>query len=186
MKLWLGNSPEVQWLGLHNFTTEGMGSVSGLRTKIPQAMRCNQKIKVVTNLLIEEKKVLSFYYLFSLYCTACGILVHQPGIKCEPLHWKHRILTSGLPGNLKKQIKKKTKLKNSYFGSSMFFTHWTNYQGGVWGSISQHPKPRFKHHIFVRILPSRWGLSWSLYLLSPAVSLFTAGLIPFTVMLFLP
>ena len=84
-----------------------MGSVSGLRTKIPQAMRCNQKIKVVTNLLIEEKKVLSFYYLFSLYCTACGILVHQPGIKCEPQHWKHRILTSGLPGNLKKQIKKK-------------------------------------------------------------------------------
>ena len=106
-KLWLGNSPEVQWLGLHNFTTEGMGSVSGLRTKIPQAMRCDQKIKVVTNLLIEEKEVLSFYYLFSLYCTACGILVHQPGVKCEPLHWKHRILTSGLPGNLKKQVKKK-------------------------------------------------------------------------------
>ena len=75
-------------------------------------MWCGQKKKkVVTNLLIKEKKFLIFIYLFLLYCTAYGILVPQPGIKCEPLHWKHRILTSGLPGSLKKQIKKKKKKK---------------------------------------------------------------------------
>lgn len=33
-KLWLEYSLEVQWLGFHNFTAKGMGSVSGLRTKI--------------------------------------------------------------------------------------------------------------------------------------------------------
>ena len=29
---------------------------------------------------------------------ACGILVLRPGIKVTPLHWKHRVLTTGPPG----------------------------------------------------------------------------------------
>ena len=31
-------------------------------------------------------------------CAACGILVPWPGIEPAPLHWKRRVLTSGLPG----------------------------------------------------------------------------------------
>ena len=34
----LGNSLEVQWLGLLAFTAEGPGSIPGQGTKIPQAM----------------------------------------------------------------------------------------------------------------------------------------------------
>ena len=35
----------VQWLGLHAFTAEGMGSIRGRGTKIPQAVRYGQKGK---------------------------------------------------------------------------------------------------------------------------------------------
>ena len=30
------NSPVIQWLGVHHFTTKGMGSIPGRGTKIPQ------------------------------------------------------------------------------------------------------------------------------------------------------
>ena len=33
-----GNSLAVLWLGLHTFTAEGMGSIPGRGTKIPQDM----------------------------------------------------------------------------------------------------------------------------------------------------
>ena len=33
-----------------------------------------------------------------LCCTACGILVPQPGLNPFPLHWKCGVLTTGLPG----------------------------------------------------------------------------------------
>ena len=42
-----------------------------------------------------EKK--SLFYLFFGH-KACGILVPCPGIHLAPLHWKHRVLTTGPPG----------------------------------------------------------------------------------------
>ena len=39
----IGNSLVVQWLELQTFTAEGVGSVPGWGTKIPQAMQCSQK-----------------------------------------------------------------------------------------------------------------------------------------------
>ena len=33
----------VQWLGLHAFTAEGLGSVPGWETMVPQLMRHGQK-----------------------------------------------------------------------------------------------------------------------------------------------
>ena len=49
----IGNSLAVQWLGLHAFTAEGLGSIPGLGTKTPQAMqrRQNRKIKMDCYLL---------------------------------------------------------------------------------------------------------------------------------------
>ena len=38
-----GNSPVVQWLGLCALTAEGLGSIPGRETKIPQAIQCGQK-----------------------------------------------------------------------------------------------------------------------------------------------
>ena len=40
-----GNSLEVQWLGLSTLTAEGLGSILGLGTKLPQATPCGQKDK---------------------------------------------------------------------------------------------------------------------------------------------
>ena len=40
-----GNSLVVQWLGLHAFTAEGLGSIPCWGTKIPQAVWCSQKKK---------------------------------------------------------------------------------------------------------------------------------------------
>ena len=41
----------MQWLGLCSFTAEGLGSISGQGTKIPQATRCGQEVgKKKTNL----------------------------------------------------------------------------------------------------------------------------------------
>ena len=34
----------MQWLGLCSFTAEGLGSISGQGTKIPQATRCGQEV----------------------------------------------------------------------------------------------------------------------------------------------
>ena len=39
----VGNSLAVQWLGLCAFTAEGLGSIPGEGTKIPQATWCGQK-----------------------------------------------------------------------------------------------------------------------------------------------
>lgn len=41
----LGNSLEVEWLGLSAFTVEGMGSIPGQESKILQAVQCSQNIK---------------------------------------------------------------------------------------------------------------------------------------------
>ena len=41
----LGNSLAVQWLGLHAFTAENMGSIPGRGTKIPQAAWHGQERK---------------------------------------------------------------------------------------------------------------------------------------------
>ena len=40
-----GNSLAVKWLGLHAFTSEGSGSISGGGTKIPQAAAWPKKKK---------------------------------------------------------------------------------------------------------------------------------------------
>ena len=45
-KIWTnncGNSLAVQWLGLHAFTAEGLGSVPGGGAKMPQAAQYSQK-----------------------------------------------------------------------------------------------------------------------------------------------
>ena len=39
----IGNSLAVQRLGLHTFTAEGVGSIPGQGTKIPQALRPKNK-----------------------------------------------------------------------------------------------------------------------------------------------
>ena len=39
---YFGNSLAVQWSGLGTFTAEGLGSIPGQGTKIPQAMWCGQ------------------------------------------------------------------------------------------------------------------------------------------------
>ena len=39
------NSPVANWLGLGAFTAEGVGSIPGRGTKIPQAGQCSQKKK---------------------------------------------------------------------------------------------------------------------------------------------
>ena len=41
--IYRGNSLAVQWLGLHAFTAEGLGSISDQGTKIPQAMQQGKK-----------------------------------------------------------------------------------------------------------------------------------------------
>ena len=41
----------VQWLELHAFTAEGLGSIPGQGTKIPQAMQYGQKKKRVRSFL---------------------------------------------------------------------------------------------------------------------------------------
>ena len=43
--------------------------------------------------------VLFYYHHFWLHCTACGILVPQPGIKSGPQQWKCWVLTTGQPRN---------------------------------------------------------------------------------------
>ena len=46
---WLSrNFLAVQWLGLSTFTTLGLGSIPGWRTKIPQAVPCGKKKKKKT------------------------------------------------------------------------------------------------------------------------------------------
>ena len=39
---WIGNCLAGQWLGLLAFTAEGVGSIPGQETKIPQAARRGQ------------------------------------------------------------------------------------------------------------------------------------------------
>ena len=41
----LGNSLAVEWLGLHVFTAEGVGSIPGWGIRIPQATQRGQKEK---------------------------------------------------------------------------------------------------------------------------------------------
>ena len=42
---WPGNYLAVQWVGLHPFTAEGLGSILGWGNKIPQAMKHGQENK---------------------------------------------------------------------------------------------------------------------------------------------
>ena len=39
------------------------------------------------------------FFFFLLFCTACRILVPQPGFEPGPWRWKHRVLTAGPPEN---------------------------------------------------------------------------------------
>ena len=52
---------------------------------------------------IAELRVLCLFVClfvcFWLCCVACGILVPWPGIEPGPQQWKHRVLTTGPPGN---------------------------------------------------------------------------------------
>ena len=43
-----GNSLAVQWLGLHAFTAEGLGSIPGRGTEIPQAVPRKKKKNSLT------------------------------------------------------------------------------------------------------------------------------------------
>ena len=45
LKLFLETSLTVQWLGLCTLTAEGLGSIPGWGTKMPQAARHSQKKK---------------------------------------------------------------------------------------------------------------------------------------------
>ena len=58
LKRVLGNSLAVQWLELSAFTAEGPDWISGCRTKIPQAVRCGQKL--------EWNRVLTFDILITV------------------------------------------------------------------------------------------------------------------------
>ena len=50
----LGNSLVVQWLGLHAFTAEGLGSIPGQRTKIPQAASRGQKKNKIPDFTLRD------------------------------------------------------------------------------------------------------------------------------------
>ena len=41
---------------------------------------------------------INFLLLLLLLHVACGILIPNQGLNLCPLHWKHRVLTNGLPG----------------------------------------------------------------------------------------
>ena len=45
-----------------------------------------------------------FLLFIWLYCVACGIFVLWPGIEPWPWQWKHRVLTTGPPGNSQEMI----------------------------------------------------------------------------------
>ena len=54
-----GNSLEVQWLGLHAFTAEGLGSIPGQGTKIPQAARRDEKKKENFSMIFPSSRTYS-------------------------------------------------------------------------------------------------------------------------------
>ena len=56
--------------------------------------------------------LLPFYVLvfFFFGWEACRILASGPGIKPAPLHWKHEVLTTGLPGRSLKTFKDENNL----------------------------------------------------------------------------
>ena len=43
--------------------------------------------------------IILFYFTLWLRRTACVILIPQKGIEPRPPQWKHRVLTTGPPGN---------------------------------------------------------------------------------------
>ena len=45
-----------------------------------------------------------FLLFIWLYCVACGIFVLWPRIEPRPWQWKHRVLTTGPPGNSQEMI----------------------------------------------------------------------------------
>lgn len=52
------DSLAVQWLGISTFTTRDLGSISGLKTKIPQVLWCGQKNKI-NNCKLKHKEISS-------------------------------------------------------------------------------------------------------------------------------
>ena len=50
----LGNSLVVRWVGRCAFTAEGMGSIPGQGTKIPQAVQRSKKKKGSVNMELNE------------------------------------------------------------------------------------------------------------------------------------
>ena len=60
----VGNSLAVQWLGLGTFTAEGLGSISGRRSKIPQAAWRGQKEnKINAQCCLKKKKGVTYFNL---------------------------------------------------------------------------------------------------------------------------
>ena len=53
---YLGNSLEVQCLGLHTSTAGGMGLIPGQETKIPHAMWHGQNIIIIIIIIINKNK----------------------------------------------------------------------------------------------------------------------------------
>ena len=60
----MGNSLEVQQLGLHAFTAEGPGSSPGWRTKSPQAVRHGQRERKNQE---DDKEAHSPHFYLALY-----------------------------------------------------------------------------------------------------------------------
>ena len=86
--IFLRNSLMVQWLGLHALTAKGTGSIPGRGTKIPQAMRSNQKVVFFYFVPCLNFTRNGFYWLcFSVY--GPYFLVHV-SIFC----WKMNILNN--------------------------------------------------------------------------------------------
>ena len=60
----VGNSLEVQWLGLHVLTAEVSGSIPGQGTKIPQAAWHGQKTQKGFCIWISNYKICNKIYLY--------------------------------------------------------------------------------------------------------------------------
>ena len=61
------NSLVVQWLGLCAFTAEGLGSIPGQGTKIPQATWHSQRIKKKNRRYVQQLKLWTLRPLTVLY-----------------------------------------------------------------------------------------------------------------------
>ena len=66
----MGNSLEVQLLRLGDFTAEGIGSIPGWETKIPQSLQCDQKKR-------ERETQFKMFYLNSPILTGGHVSIYE-------------------------------------------------------------------------------------------------------------